>query len=787
MHRLPKNLLLPLLLLIPLLFAFIAQTTEAQKGIVFEVTTDKSQYAVGEDVSITIKAINTSSISQTLSFSSSQQADYVIDGKYRQSADKFFAQFLTSVEIPGGSSYQWKFIHKSADYKLEAGSHTILGEVVGYGNASVQVTVGAATPLVKYFQYVMSDDPREGFIVKMTNPATIQQAIDDLNGQRRLIVSGIVNSGNGGFNSPWNWHLDSATIILNENFIELCDARPSYVETHLAEWLGQRYCPWVARVNAVYDIPPTSTTLVTTQKQDLSFEVLTDKTIYSPNENIIIVIKVKNNSSQSTILNFSSSYQSDYVIDGKFRWSSDKAFTQALTFVTLEPFGAKEWRFTHTPVQYGLSVGSHTILGEVVGYGRASTQIEIIAPSCGNCTCEANETAASCRKDCDFSFISFSATTTENRAREIITSCGGLVDGWFDVINAAGTKTNRCTSMQFKSCVEAYRNEVRQVQLSKYFVGDMPFVVLQYGLGDKYTNPGKCNIKGWHTGAVYKSEQNACVQSGQVRLPPRTVGFWWEYTMGTAFFYIAKQATVDQNTVNTGDGLELVTQIKLLPSDSLPMTAAISDVFLEPRLLTDEEVQEEIDYVVSRAFPECNTSSSLTEANVRGNKKGDNKTCGDGLKFYCATENECFCIPVISSIPRPSALVTIQVRASALNVRQDAALTAQKIGLVRQGEVLKKFEEKNGWVKVELSSGQTGWVFGQHVAPAAVPTVSVSRQKVIVTAWVLNVRSGAGINTKVITTVQQNAVLEKLEEKSGWIKVILVNGQSGWVYGKFVK
>ena len=135
-----------LLFLTPLLFVLIVQTTDAQTGIVFEVTTDKSQYAVGEDVSITIKAINKSTVSEKLSFSSSQQADYVVDGKYRQSAYQFFAQALTSVEIPGNSSYQWKFVHKSADYQLEAGNHNILGEVVGYGGASIQITVGTIAP-----------------------------------------------------------------------------------------------------------------------------------------------------------------------------------------------------------------------------------------------------------------------------------------------------------------------------------------------------------------------------------------------------------------------------------------------------------------------------------------------------------------------------------------------------------------------------------------------------------------------------------------------------------------
>jgi len=135
----------------------------------------------------------------------------------------------------------------------------------------------------------------------------------------------------------------------------------------------------------------------------------------------------------------------------------------------------------------------------------------------------------------------------------------------------------------------------------------------------------------------------------------------------------------------------------------------------------------------------------------------------------------------------PAISTDIQVQVSALNVRQDAALSAPKMSLVYRGEVLKKLEEKNGWIKVQLFNNQIGWVFGQYTTPVAVSAISTSRREVIVTAWVLNVRSGSGINTGVIATVQRNDVLEKIDEKNGWFMVILPNGQSGWVHGKFVK
>lgn len=73
------------------------------------------------------------------------------------------------------------------------------------------------------------------------------------------------------------------------------------------------------------------------------------------------------------------------------------------------------------------------------------------------------------------------------------------------------------------------------------------------------------------------------------------------------------------------------------------------------------------------------------------------------------------------------------------------------------------------------------------VVPNLAPTISTSGEKVTVTARVLNVRSGPGRRNKIITTVRLNNILEKVEVRSGWIKVVLPNGQSGWIYKKFTK
>lgn len=86
----------------------------------------------------------------------------------------------------------------------------------------------------------------ERFVLRLTDPATIQLAEDNRLGRNQRFPIGPLRQGNGGFNSPWSWHFDPAETRLVEVAIELCDGRPSYVERNLADYPS--YCPWGARV-----------------------------------------------------------------------------------------------------------------------------------------------------------------------------------------------------------------------------------------------------------------------------------------------------------------------------------------------------------------------------------------------------------------------------------------------------------------------------------------------------------------------------------------------------------
>lgn len=86
----------------------------------------------------------------------------------------------------------------------------------------------------------------ERFVVSTSDADTIQFAEDNRLGRNQRFPMGTLRAGNGGFNAPWTWHLDPASLRFVEVAAEVCDGRPSYVETHQSEYAT--YCPWGAKV-----------------------------------------------------------------------------------------------------------------------------------------------------------------------------------------------------------------------------------------------------------------------------------------------------------------------------------------------------------------------------------------------------------------------------------------------------------------------------------------------------------------------------------------------------------
>jgi hypothetical protein len=90
----------------------------------------------------------------------------------------------------------------------------------------------------------------EEFRVRVTDEATIEDLEERQASGAEGVILGALIAGDGGYNAPWSWHLDPATIQVADFAIEVCDGRPSMVEDDLDYWSDTvgTFCPWGAQV-----------------------------------------------------------------------------------------------------------------------------------------------------------------------------------------------------------------------------------------------------------------------------------------------------------------------------------------------------------------------------------------------------------------------------------------------------------------------------------------------------------------------------------------------------------
>ena len=98
--------------------------------------------------------------------------------------------------------------------------------------------------------FILETANGDKFKVYATDPEAIQLMTDNYYGLNNMFVMGRLVIGDGGFNSPWSWHLDPDYVTMAEFAIELCDGTPSEVEHNLPYWLFQveTFCPWSSKV-----------------------------------------------------------------------------------------------------------------------------------------------------------------------------------------------------------------------------------------------------------------------------------------------------------------------------------------------------------------------------------------------------------------------------------------------------------------------------------------------------------------------------------------------------------
>ena len=137
-----------------------------------------------------------------------------------------------------------------------------------------------------------------------------------------------------------------------------------------------------------------------------------------------------------------------------------------------------------------------------------------------------------------------------------------------------------------------------------------------------------------------------------------------------------------------------------------------------------------------------------------------------------------------------SAAEKATVTASTLNVRSGPGTNYSVVGKVYKGNSVEILSSSNGWHKIKMSNGSTGWSSGQYLNTSGTSnggtTTPSTGKKGTVTASTLNVRSGAGTNHSVIGKVYKGNSVEILSSSNGWHKIKMSNGNTGWASAQYI-
>lgn len=115
------------------------------------------------------------------------------------------------------------------------------GFALARGGCSDAQDVAPRSGSFRFREGVSSDVVR----FRITNPTGLAQAESLLESGEARWAAGMLRRGDGGFNAPWPWHLDPATVSFADVTIEACQTRASTVQQDLDYWIGfGQVCLW---------------------------------------------------------------------------------------------------------------------------------------------------------------------------------------------------------------------------------------------------------------------------------------------------------------------------------------------------------------------------------------------------------------------------------------------------------------------------------------------------------------------------------------------------------------
>lgn len=130
-----------------------------------------------------------------------------------------------------------------------------------------------------------------------------------------------------------------------------------------------------------------------------------------------------------------------------------------------------------------------------------------------------------------------------------------------------------------------------------------------------------------------------------------------------------------------------------------------------------------------------------------------------------------------------------EITTEGVNIRSGPGTSYSVIGRAGSGSKYSFLEQSGDWYKVALNSG-SGWVSGQF---AKLSGDSTSRGSASGSGWAVvngsgvNIRTGPGTTYQVVTRANRGERYLVADRSADWYKIILNNGQPGWVVSWLVE
>lgn len=121
----------------------------------------------------------------------------------------------------------------------------------------------------------------------------------------------------------------------------------------------------------------------------------------------------------------------------------------------------------------------------------------------------------------------------------------------------------------------------------------------------------------------------------------------------------------------------------------------------------------------------------------------------------------------------------LSVKGDNVNLRAEPNTSSNVKWEYGKGFPLKIVQKKGDWLKVSDFEKDTGWIHRSMLTKTPHVIVNVNKNS----TRNINIRSGPSSSSAIVGKAYYGVVFEKLEVKSGWIKVRHETGLIGWVKG----